>query len=83
MKNNIYLVVTAATDFYVDAWQFTEVGSSGISTIENSQPTKTQRYDLTGRRLTDTDQQHGIVIEQYTDQNGVKHTRKVVSAGDN
>ena len=24
MKNNLYLFVTAATDFYVDAWQFTD-----------------------------------------------------------
>jgi arabinoxylan arabinofuranohydrolase len=82
-KANLYLVVTAADNFYVDAWQFTEVGSSSISTVENSKSTKPQRYDLTGRRLTDTNQQHGIVIEQYTDQNGVKHTRKVVSGGDN
>lgn len=83
VKNNLYLVVTAADNFYVDAWQFIEVGSSGISTIEDSKPTKNQRYDLTGRHLTGTGQQHGIVIEQYTDQNGVKHTRKVVAGGDN
>ena len=82
VKNNLLIAVTASDNFYVDAWQFTEVGSAAISTIENSKPTKTQRYDLTGRRLTDTDQQHGIVIEQYTDQNGVKHTRKVVLGKD-
>ena len=83
VKNNLLIAVTAADNFYVDAWQFTEAGSSSISTIENSKPTKNQRYDLTGRRLTGTGQQHGIVIEQYTDQNGVKHTRKVVAGGDN
>jgi arabinoxylan arabinofuranohydrolase len=77
VKNNLYRVVTAATDFYVDAWQFTEAGSTGISEFESCQPVQRQHYDLLGRRLSDTRSQRGIVIEQYTDENGVKHSRKM------
>ena len=36
-------------------------------------------YDLSGRRLTDSNQHQGIVIEQYIDENGVKHSLKVLS----
>lgn len=76
VKNNLYLVVTAATDFYVDAWQFTEEGSTGINEFESNEPVQRQTYDLSGRRLSDAQQHRGIVIEQYTDKNGVKHSRK-------
>jgi arabinoxylan arabinofuranohydrolase len=38
-----------------------------------------QLYDLSGRRLSGAQQHRGIVIEQYTDENGVKHSRKVVT----
>ena len=76
VKNNLYLVVTAATDFYVDAWQFTEEGSTGINEFESNEPVQRQTYDLSGRRLSDAQQHRGIVIEQYTDKNGFKHSRK-------
>jgi len=72
----IYIVATSATDLFLDAWQFTEADPSGIQTIENRQPVQTQTYDLSGRRLSDHHQHRGIVIEQYTDENGVKHSRK-------
>jgi arabinoxylan arabinofuranohydrolase len=72
----IYIVATSATDLFLDAWQFTEADPSGIQTIENRQPVQTQTYDLSGRRLLDHHQHRGIVIEQYTDENGVKHSRK-------
>ena len=75
VKNNLFIAVTSATNFYVDAWQFTEAGSTGISEVSNGQTTKSQSFDLSGRRI-DSRQQRGIVIEQYTDENGVKHTRK-------
>ena len=80
VKNNLYLVVTDATDFFVDAWKFTEVGASAIQEITSGQQLtpNTQYYDLQGRRLTDASQQSGIVIEQYTDVNGAKHCRKVI-----
>ena len=79
VKKNLYLVVTDATDFYVDAWKFTSktTGIEEVSTT-NQQATVTKRYDLTGRHLSDAHGHRGIVIEQYTDENGVKHSRKVL-----
>lgn len=76
---NVFFVITSADNFYLDAWQFTEAGNDGILEIENSKPTKRQSYDLSGRSVSDSRQQRGIVIEQYTDENGVKRSRKVVS----
>jgi arabinoxylan arabinofuranohydrolase len=78
VKNNFYFVVTAATDFYVDAWQFTEVGS-GIHEMNIGNAKEKRSYDLSGRRLTDSNQHQGIVIEQYLDENGVKHSFKILS----
>ena len=78
-KENLYFVVTDATDFYVDAWQFTEMGTDGIQTMENSKPVKRQSYDLSGRRLSNSKQAHGVIIEQTIDANGVKHQRKHLS----
>ena len=76
---NVYFVVTAADNVYVDAWQFIEADPSGIEEIVNSKKVKQQRYDLSGRQLSHSNNHRGIVIEQYTDENGVKHSRKVVS----
>ena len=75
VKTNFFIAVTSATDFYIDAWQFTKAGSTGINEVSNGQTTKSQSFDLSGRRI-DSRQQRGIVIEQYTDENGVKHSRK-------
>ena len=62
---SFYFVVTAAENFYVDAWQFIEVGAAGIQPITNTQhlTPNTQTYDLSGRRLSDNQQHHGIVIK--------------------
>ena len=63
---SFYFVVTAAENFYVDAWQFIEVGATGIQhPTANTQHPKanTQTYDLSGRRLSDNQQHHGIVIK--------------------
>jgi arabinoxylan arabinofuranohydrolase len=79
VKNNIYFIVTEAENFYVDAWKFLETGSAGIQTLSNSKLSNSQLYDLSGRRLTGAQQHRGIVIEQYTDENGVKHSRKVLA----
>ena len=77
VKNNLFFVVTSGTDVYVDSWQFTEAGSSGIQNIQSqTSNAKSEVYDLFGRRLSDTNNYRGIVIEQYTDENGVKHSRK-------
>ena len=76
-KKNVYFVVTSATDVYIDSWQFTEKGQEGgISVIESSKKINKKSYDLNGRRLSDSQHNGGIVIEQYTDENGVKHSRK-------
>lgn len=61
---SLFFVVTAATNFYVDAWQFTEVGSTGIQNIRHqTSDVRHQTYDLTGRRLSDNRQHRGIIIK--------------------
>lgn len=75
-QKNIYLVVTSGTDVYLDAWQATEAQPNAIRAINEAKAITPQSYDLSGRRLSDVNQHHGIVIEQYTDKNGVKHSRK-------
>ncbi len=74
----IYIVASSATDLYVDAWQAFET-ASGIQTLSSNAVVNTQCYDLSGRRLSGVKQHRGIVIEQYTDENGVKHSRKILA----
>ena len=75
-QKNIFLFIASGTDIYLDAWQFTESQPDAIKTATSSKPVKHQSYDLQGRRLSDTSQHRGIVIEQYIDENGMKHSRK-------
>ena len=77
-KKNIWFVVSSADNFYVDAWQFTEAGADGIEDIADSQPAARRTYDLSGRHLSGPQSQHGILIEQYTDEKGVSHSRKMI-----
>lgn len=74
-KNNFFFIINSATDFYVDAWQFSDQ-PAGISEMESSKPTNQQSYDLSGRKLSEGNNHRGIVIDQYTDDKGVKHSRK-------
>ena len=61
---SVYFVATAANNFYVDAWQFTEVGSTGIQNIRHqTSDVRHQTYDLSGRRVSDNQQHRGIVIK--------------------
>lgn len=61
---SVYFVVTAADNFYVDAWQFTEQGSTGIQNIRHqTSDVRHQTYDLSGRRLSGAQQHHGIIIK--------------------
>ena len=61
---SVFFVVTAADNFYVDAWQFTEVGSTGIQNIRHqTSDVRHQTYDLSGRRLSGAQQHHGIIIK--------------------
>lgn len=76
---NLYFVVTAADNVFVDSWQFTAYDPTGIEEVVNSKKVKEQRYDLSGRQLSAANSHRGIIIEQYTDEHGVKHSRKVVS----
>ena len=64
VKNNLYLVVTEATDFYVDAWQFTAYNPTGIQKISNHRPTSSNPnvYDLSGRRVNGNSHSKGIRI---------------------
>jgi arabinoxylan arabinofuranohydrolase len=75
-QKNIFLFIASGTDIYLDAWQFTESQPDAIKTATSSKLVKHQSYDLQGRRLSDTSQHRGIVIEQYIDENGMKHSRK-------
>ena len=73
---NIFIVFPEANNVQFDSWQFTEVQTNGIDETELDENTNTQRYDLSGRRLPNTNNQSGIVIEQYVDKQGVKRSRK-------
>ena len=75
---NVCFLVSAGDDVFIDAWQFTEVGS-GIHEMNIGNAKEKRSYDLSGRRLTDSNQHQGIVIEQYIDENGVKHSFKILS----
>jgi arabinoxylan arabinofuranohydrolase len=66
VKNNLFIAVKSATDFYVDAWQFSN-GESGILEVENSTPGNIVRYDLSGRRIPEGQHYNGIVIERMAD----------------
>lgn len=72
----MFIIAASGTGVYLDSWQATEAGSAGIHEVEGSKVVKTERYDLSGRRLTDGQQHQGIVIEQYTDENGRKQSVK-------
>jgi arabinoxylan arabinofuranohydrolase len=80
LKNNFNISFSAATDVYVDAWQFiddenTGIADSSLGTVHGSQSV----YDLSGRSLSGSNHNRGIVIEQYTDEKGVKQSRKKLS----
>jgi arabinoxylan arabinofuranohydrolase len=74
----IYLVASSGT-VYFDAWQATDSQASGIQETVKSKPLNTKIYDLSGRQILEGQRYSGIVIEQYTDENGVKHSRKVMT----
>ena len=78
VKNNFNISFSAAEDVYVDAWQFAELVPDGIEEIEAGKivnSTSANCYDLSGRKLSGSHQNRGIVIEQFVDENGVKHNR--------
>ena len=71
-KQFLFLVFTEADNVQFDAWQFTEVGSTGIQPTFNvqrstsnvqSSKSNVQPYDLSGRRVSDSQQHRGIIIK--------------------
>ena len=78
VKNNFNISLSAAEDVYVDAWQFAELVPDGIEDVEAGKivnSTSANCYDLSGRKLSGSHHNRGIVIEQFVDENGVKHNR--------
>ena len=75
-QKSIFFYVTSGNDVNLDAWQFTEEQPEAIHEIVTDRSVDIRRFDLMGHRLSGSRQHRGIVIEQYTDENGVKHSRK-------
>ena len=78
VKSNFYIAFTAADNVYVDAWQFSDSSSAGISAVGEVEDLPSASYDLSGRYLGESGASRGIVIEQYQDAKGQKHARKRV-----
>ncbi len=74
-QKTVFIVVSAGTEVFADAWLATEAQTVGIDNVATDEPVTTERYDLSGRHV-DGDRHRGIVIEQYTDRQGKKYTRK-------
>ena len=74
-KNLLFLVFTQAENVQFDAWQFYETDPSAITTVPGATAEPSARYDLNGRRISNTSSK-SLVIEQYQDANGTTHTRK-------
>ena len=68
VRSNLYIYVVDATNFYVDAWQFSNE-SSGIQDVETNTSAVVGRYDLSGRRIPEGQQHSGVVIERTADGN--------------
>ena len=74
---SIYIVFTAATNVYFDAWQFSESVSDAVSDVPGVQPASPSRsYDLSGRPVSPSSSRSTLVIEQHADGKRVKHIRK-------
>ena len=78
---SVFFVFTEAKNVQFDAWQFQEKLANDIHHVSPnaqhpSSTTTTRRFDLSGRQLPNTRKQHGLVIEQRTEANGVKTSRK-------
>ena len=70
VKNNFYIAVKEANNFYVDAWQFSNGQPSGIQEVNrNTNENGSSFYDLSGRRITEGQHHSGIIIERTADGN--------------
>ncbi len=83
---SVYFVFTSSNNVMIDAWQFYNAETEGISDPLRLSD-KEQRinvkavYDLQGRRLSDAFRHRGIVVEQYIGDDGLVHFRKRFGAG--
>lgn len=75
--HDVYFVFTAADKVQFDAWQFSAEQTTGIQQVVPTQSSDSKLYDLSGR-LINNNASKGIVIEQTTDENGKKQSRKVI-----
>lgn len=79
--HNVFFVFTEAKNVCFDSWQFTEFDPTGVVTVSTEAKASEKKvYDLSGRRLSEGSNYRGIVIEQYTDENGTKRVRKISAA---
>jgi arabinoxylan arabinofuranohydrolase len=75
--HDVYFVFTAADKVQFDAWQFSAEQTTGIQQVVHPQSSDSKLYDLSGRRINNNTSK-GIVIEQSTDVNGKKQSRKII-----
>jgi arabinoxylan arabinofuranohydrolase len=74
----VYYVFTAAEGVQFDTWQFSNI-PTGIESPKDSNPHPmflNHKTDLLGRPVFNGRQPDKLVIEQYIDKQGVRHTRK-------
>jgi arabinoxylan arabinofuranohydrolase len=76
--HHLYFVFTESTNAQFDSWQFAEYDPTGVFEIKTTAHPQAEKqfFDLSGRRLPKDSKHRGLVIEQYTDENGVKKIRK-------
>lgn len=75
-QKTLYIVAAAGT-VYLDAWQAIEAQPAAIYEAVSGKIVSRRYFDLFGRLLPDNRPHRGIVIEQTTDENGVKHSRMI------
>ncbi len=72
---NVFFVFTAAENVQWDSWQFNSVETSSIDAAEHSTfNVQRSTYDLSGRKLRGGAK--GLIIERYTDEQGIVQSRK-------
>lgn len=76
--HHLFFVFTESTNVQFDSWQFAEYDPTGVFEIETTEDIQSEKqfFDLSGRRLQKDSKHRGLVIEQYTDENGTKKVRK-------
>ena len=74
----VYFVFTDADGVQFDAWQFEENNPDGIESVVSHPQKPVEKYDLSGRRISNNSAQSGVVIDRYVDEKGVRHSRKHV-----